>query len=548
MAENKIIIGASLGNCVHVAGIYRFLSLAEEYQYTSYFLGPAIPINQLIQCIKEKKPQRVIVGYRLSDNSARTLFTELRRQLDNNHLLDQSTFILSCTPALEPIAQSVGVFQYIFSGKESFDEILESIHQTPQDIPLDKKYPSTLPERILAKKPFPLLRHHFGRPSVEETIKGVAQISRSKTIDVISLGPDQNAQEFFFEPEKMKVDESGAGGVPIRSREDLERIYAASREGNYPLLRCYSGTNHLEDWAQLLYETIHIAWGAVPLTWYSRLDGRSQRSIQSAIAENQKAMQRYAALGVPLEVNESHQWSLRDAPDSVACAAFFLAAYNAKKVGAKHYIAQYMLNTPNGISPRADLAKMFAKKEFIAPLQDKDFTIYTQTRGGLAHFSTNMNIAKGQLGASTALGLVLKPDIIHVVGYSEADHLIYPHELIESAEIVQGVMKDLLFDFPDLEKDQVIQAEKKRLINEAKTLLEAIKNIQQPGDGDDPWVSPATLARAIQKGILDAPHLLGNPEACGHVRTRIINGILRIVDQSGKIIEEKDRLKNYLES
>ena len=548
MAENKIIIGASLGNCVHVAGIYRFLSLAEEYQYTSYFLGPAIPINQLIQCIKEKKPQRVIVGYRLSDDSARTLFAELHQQLEENHLLDQSTYILSCTPALKPIAQSFGIFKYIFCGKESFDEILESIYQTTQDISPDKKYPSTLPERILIKKPFPLLRHHFGRPSLEETIHGVTQISLSKTIDVISLGPDQNAQEYFFEPKKMKADESGAGGVPIRSRNDLERIYAASRVGNYPLLRCYSGTNHLEDWAQLLFETIHIAWGAVPLTWYSQLDGRSQRSIKTAIAENQKAMQRYATLGVPLEVNESHQWSLRDAPDSVACAAFFLAAYNAKKAGAKYYIAQYMLNTPNGISPRADLAKMFAKKELIAPLQDENFTIYTQTRGGLAHFSTNMNIAKGQLGASTALGLALKPDIIHVVGYSEADHLIYPNELIESAEIVHGVIKDLLFDFPNLEKDPLIQAEKERLINEARILLEAIQNIHQNEDESDPWISPTTLALAIQKGILDAPHLLGNPEACGQVRTRIIKGVLRVVDQSGKIIEEKDRLKNFLES
>ncbi|QPM67251.1 hypothetical protein [Atribacter laminatus] len=546
MVEKKIIIGATLGNCVHVAGIYRFLSLAEEYQYTSYFLGPAIPVNQLIQCIKEKKPQRVIVGYRLSEDSAQILFTELRRQLEENHLLDQSTYILSCTPALQPIAQSVGVFQYIFSGKESFDEILESIHQVTQDIPPDKKYASTLPERILAKKPFPLLRHHFGRPSLEETIKGIVQISQSKTIDVISLGPDQNAQEFFFEPEKMKVDESGAGGVPVRSREDLERIYTASRDGNYPLLRCYSGTNHLEDWAQLLFEAIHIAWGAVPLTWYSRLDGRSQRSIKAAITENQKAMQRYAALGVPLEVNESHQWSLRDAPDSVACASFYLAAYNAKKAGAKHYVAQYMLNNPNGISPRADLAKMLAKKELIAPLRDKDFIIYTQTRGGLAHFSTNMNIAKGQLGASTALGLALKPDIIHVVGYSEADHLIYPNELIESAELVQGVIKDLLFDFPDWEKDQVIQTEKERLVYEARILLEAIKNIHQHGDGDDPWASPATLARAIQKGILDAPHLLGNPEAYGQVRTRIIKGVLRVVDKNGEIIEEKDRLKNFL--
>ena len=66
--------------------------------------------------------------------------------------------------------------------------------------------------------------------------------------------------------------------------------------------------------------------------WYSKLDGRSQRSLSAAIQENQEAMKAYASLGVPLEVNESHQWSLRDAPDSVAAATFYLAAYNAKKL------------------------------------------------------------------------------------------------------------------------------------------------------------------------------------------------------------------------
>ena len=43
MAEKKTIIGASLENCVHVAGIYRFLSLAEEYQYTTYFWDQQYP-------------------------------------------------------------------------------------------------------------------------------------------------------------------------------------------------------------------------------------------------------------------------------------------------------------------------------------------------------------------------------------------------------------------------------------------------------------------------------------------------------------------------
>lgn len=90
-----------------------------------------------------------------------------------------------------------------------------------------------------------------------------------------------------------------------------------------------------------------------------------------------------------------HQWSLRDAPDSVAVASFFLGAYIAKKLRARYYVAQYILNTPPGVSPRGDLAKMLAKKDLVTSLEDETFTVFTQVRGGLAHFSPHLDIAKG---------------------------------------------------------------------------------------------------------------------------------------------------------
>jgi len=540
MTSQKLIIGASIGNCVHVAGIYRFLGLAEEYGYKSIFLGPAVPVEKLIQEIIHHNPQKVIVGYRLSEQAARSLFAELRDALEEKGLRGKLELILSCTPSLRPIAEEVGIFDFIFTGEETFQEILESISDRPRATP-EERYPQSLPERIASKKPFPILRHHFGLPTVEETIQGVSRIAEAKVIDVISLGPDQNAQEFFFRPEQMIPERSGAGGVPLRTREDLERIYKASRRGNYPLLRCYSGTNDLVKWAHLLKETINIAWGAVPLTWYSVLDGRSKRSLEEAIRENQEAMKTYAALGVPLEVNESHQWSLRDAPDSVAVASFYLAAYNAKKVGARFYVAQYMLNTPPGIYPVADLAKMLAKKELISELIDDNFMVFTQVRGGLAHFSADLDLAKGQLGASTALGLFLEPDIIHVVGFCEAVHLARPEEVIESAQIANGVLKDLLFGLPSVKTDTFIEERKEELKEEANLILEAICKLDEKEE--DPFTSPRVIAEAVRKGILDAPHLLGNPEALGKTQTRIVKGVLRCVDEKGKVITEKERLR-----
>ncbi len=539
--EGKKLLGASLGTCVHVAGVYRFLTLAERFGYTTVFLGPARSPEEVVTAVQRERPSMVIVGYRLTPHVAEELFQELK-SLALEYGLSHLTWILSCTPQIEPVARKCGLFTHIFTGKEPFPEIVASLTMSEEG-QKEEAYPQALPERIAAKHPFPLLRHHFGLPSVEETVEGVRLISKAKVVDVISLGPDQNAQEFFFETQKMDETHKGAGGVPLRRKEDLMAIFEASRTGNFPLLRCYSGTNHLKEWAYLLHETIHIAWGAVPIFWYSELDGRSRRPLPQAIAENLEAMKTYIELGVPLEVNDAHQWSLRDAPDSVAVASFFLGAYIAKKLGARYYVAQYMLNTPPGISPRADLAKMLAKKDLVTSLEDENFTIFTQIRGGLAHFSPHLGMARGQLAASTFLGLFLKPHIIHVVNFSEGDHLARPEEVIESAHIVQGVLRDALFDLPDVTGDPFIEEHRVRIRSEALVLLEALQSLGKDGD---PFLDPGVLSSAVEKGLFDAPHLAGNPWAQGMVRTKIIDGVLYTIDESGKILSEKERLARLL--
>ena len=42
--------------------------------------------------------------------------------------------------------------------------------------------------------------------------------------------------------------------------------------------------------------------------------------------------------------------------------------------------------------------------------------------------------------------------------------------------------------------------------------------------GKDPFTNPEVLAEAIRVGILDAPHLKGNPYAAGKLETRCIEG------------------------
>ena len=127
-------------------------------------------------------------------------------------------------------------------------------------------------------------------------------------------------------------------------------------------------------------------------------------------------------------------------------------AYNARSVGVRHYIAQYMFNTPAGTYAAMDLAKMLAKMELIESLHTEEFTTYRQVRAGLLHFAPDLDVAKGQLAASTLVALAVKPHIIHVVGFTEGDHAARADEVIESCKIVRGVLKNALFP-PDMTAD-----------------------------------------------------------------------------------------------
>jgi methylmalonyl-CoA mutase cobalamin-binding subunit len=540
MVNKKKILGAAIGNCVHVSGLYHFLKLAEKEGYSTILLGPAIPPKQIVENIKKHNPEIVALGYRLTPNVGVSLVRELMTLLNENKIKNIK-FIFGGTPPVAEALRELNFFNKIFNGKESVKEIIEYLRGTTGK-GKKFKFPDTLLERISMKYPYPLLRHHFGRPDLLETIEGVKKIAESEVLDIISLGTDQNAQEHFFHPEDMLKELEGAGGVPVRKSNDLMEIYKASRCGNFPLMRCYSGTRDLLSWAKMSVETINNAWAAIPLCWYSVIDGRSKRSLYDAISENQSVMKWYAEKNIPVEVNESHQWSLRDAHDSLAVTMAFLAAYNAKKVGVKNYVAQYMFNTPPGTSVKMDVAKMLAKLKLIESLEDKNFKAYREVRAGIAHFSSIPAEAKGQLSASAVISLAMQPHILHVVGFSEGDHACYPEELIESCNIIHGVLQNCLYDLPDFSSDKQIINRRDELIEEAKVLLDSIK-IFGKDTSEDPWSDPKVLSASIKNGILDAPHFRGNPNLCGRITTRLINGAWYAVDESGLILKESKRTK-----
>ncbi len=535
------ILGAAIGSCVHVAGVLRFLTLAEEEGHETIFLGTAVPIDELIAKVKEHNPDVIGVSYRLTATSAAKLLEDLKNAVDESDL-GNKRWVLGCTAPVKSTAERIKLFEEIFTGF-STDEDSISFLRGRTHMPPEEKNPQDLMTRMTMKSPIPIIRHHFGLSTIEETVDGVKRIAEASVLDVLSIGPDQNAQESFFRPSEMNESLDGDGGVPIRKPKDLQRILDASRRGNYPLLRCYSGTRDLISWAQLLKDTINNAWCATPLLWYSELDGRSKRPLEKAISENQENHRWYAKNHIPVEINEPHHWSLRNAHDTIAVAMAYLSAYNAKKAGVRHYIAQYMLNTPLGTSPKMDLAKMLAKTELIESLNDHYFVSLRQIRPGLFSYPPDLDSGKGQLASSIYTGMMVKPHIVHVVSFCEADHAATADDVIESCKIARRVIHDCLLGIPNPLDDKEVLTRKNELVKEAQLLIATIRSL---GDESsiDPLIEPVTYVRAVRKGVLDAPHLRNNPVAKGLLRTKMIDGAcLAINPNTGNPIDETTRLR-----
>lgn len=541
------ILGGALGNCIHVAGVLQFMKLAEEAGHEGIFLGPAVPVEAWVEAIKRHNPDLVAISYRLDPQACANLLRELKQRLEEEGLTKRRKFAFGGTPSTAKSAKELGLFERIFTGEELPEEAVSYLKGTERRKGA-REFGSTLLERLKQKAPQPLLRHHLGLPTLKQTVEAAKEIALSEALDVLSIAPDQNAQESFFKPSEMRPELDGAGGVPLRRPQDLLAIYQATRCGNFPLLRIYAGTCDLIKWAELAQRTIKNAWAAIPLFWYSTLDGRSRRPLHEAICENQEAIKWHAERGIPVEVNDAHQWSLRDAPDSVVVAAFFIAAYNAKKLGVSQYIAQYMFNSPPWMAGFNDLARMMAKRELIKSLEDERFTVIRQARTGLYALSTDPDLAKGQLAASIFSSCWIEPQIVHVVGYCEARHPATAKEVVESCKIAKGVISMFQNDAPDARHDPKVLNRKKQILEEARLLLRAIEAIREE-ESDDPLCDPKGLVLAVRMGLLDAPHLVGNPEAAGRTVTRKVGSAVTAVSPStGEPLSERERIHLALEA
>ena len=555
--SRKKITGGAIGDCVHGTGVYEFLRTADRFGYQTFFLGAAIETPAFVRAIEENKAEIICVSYRNNSDSLAGILEKFFQELSEKNLIRGKVFYFGGTPSCIAVAKKFGRFGHFFQGRENSSVIRETLFvRDPAISPVRREY-ERLPLHAEALTPtdmkwimsvdwyVPMIRSHFGLPSLDDTIDGVKKIAESGTVDLISITPDQNAQENFFEPEKMDSVRDGFGGVPVRTEEDLRRIGTAAQCGNFPLLKMSAVTEDLMKWASMGISTVNNAWGAVPLFWQSELDGRSTRPLAAAIRENREVVRWYAKQGIPVSVNDSYQWSLWDSSDVISVAASYLAAYNAKKLGVKTYIAPFVFHTPRQLSAKMDLAKMLANLEMITRLEDNSFVCLREV--GVTHSSPDQDIAKGELAASVLLALALKPQIITVVGSSVTDHAATAEEVIASCKIVRSVVQNTGRDFPALVPDKDVIARKNHLVKEAAYLLDKIAGAFQ-AESADPLSDPRILAKIVTCGYFDAPQLKNSPVARGVLRTMPVNGGIDAVDARGKPLLEQERIADLLTS
>lgn len=511
--KRRVMVGA-IGKCVHNLGVETFAEWMEDQDlgYVSVKLGPAVPIREVINKIREARPEVVGVSMRLGDLHVDKLITEFVESATERGLHPRDSGIRYTFGGLRPAANLVRAMtglplepdRFVREDEKHFDleavvesykdqedfhhffelvvddfVTMEELERFAHDLPPaheveEPKWSDFLVERIRQvreEENRPIIRAHIGiaDETIEPTVKAIEKLADAGAFEIVSLAPDQTSQELLAkfirgeeEPDKYLA---GQGGAPIRSVEDLKRLKAASQRGNYPLTRIYTGTDELVELAKLWEEHLNMAFPAVPIFYYNELDGRGPISIRDSFDEHYQTIEWWAEQGKPLEINDPHQWGLRYASDDMQVADHVLCATIALKKNIKHYVMQMMFELPPEISALDDLAKMKASYELAEPLtRHFDFDIIKQTRSGLPSFPPNLNEAKGHLAFGIYTQLYLEPDILHVVTHSEAHHEASADDIIESCEITKQVCWDFVKGHvPDIWEDPVLKARRREL-------------------------------------------------------------------------------------
>ncbi|NLW22745.1 MAG: cobalamin B12-binding domain-containing protein [Tissierellia bacterium] len=559
----------------------------------------------ILDWIKGNKITQIGISYRLDQDDAVNIVGYLMNTLESNDMLHyqggpiKSVFFAGLPKSCEIIDRQYKGFIKTFKGGESVRETLVNMGVPEERIPKyimegslyddfrmefgkeiikSGKHHSMKPvDRVIyddygtmkdtvvkrldanMKTSFiPLMRAHVGPysssvdrlDSVKEFISWAKDLAKTKYLDILSIGTSQLTQSNFGED---WGDRPNGGGVPINSPEEYRMIWEASRP---LLLRTYAGTKNIPQLARIHEETINICWHALSLWWFNKLDGRGPYDLYTNLNQHIETLKYIAETEKPFEANLPHHFAFRGADDVTYIVSAYLAAKLAKKMGIKTFILQNMLNTPRPTWGIQDLAKSRAMLTLIRELEDSNFRVILQPRAGLDYFKPDLEEAKIQLAAVTALMDDIEPQdessppIIHVVSYSEASHLATPDIINESIQITQYSLQE----YRKLRRDGKIE-DMGRNIDVKERMLELLDSARTIISGIEKYVDNTYSAEGFYKifgaGFLPTPYLWGETEEFKHAKawqTRLVKGGVKIVDKDGNIVSSEKVVEHAKEN
>ena len=551
--------------------------------------------------ISDNHITRIGFSYRLDPHEAKDYFCHLFYEIKNHNLFVENggclreVFFAGLPDACLLVKRELGDQILVFPGDETPMESLQKLgvpeSKFPKDLKLNSEYDNmrwSFATKLIESESYrcvkqqehlgypdagtdsdsfikrvayckkrqslPLIRAHVGPYSsnrleaIKEFISWEKELAKSGFLDVLSIGSSQLTQSRFGE------DWDGlpnGGGVPVNSEQEYRMI----KEAASPMLvRTYAGTKNVPNMAKMHERCLNISWHALSFWWFCEIDGRGSNSVLENLKEHLETIKYIASTGKPFEPNVPHHFAFRGADDISYIISGYLAAKTAKRLGIKDLILQNMLNTPKYTIGLQDLAKGRVMLRLVRELEDGNFRVHLQSRAGLDYFSPDLEKAKIQLAAVTALMDDIEPDnmnspeIIHVVSYSEAVRLATPPVINESIQITLAALEKYrrlrnTGQIENMAHNQDLNERTEDMYQEAKEAIDVLEKYIVN------LYTAEGLYKVFKEGFLPVPYMIDSYNKYKEAtmwNTAIKNGGIRVVDEKGEIIRTSARYRKII--
>ena len=104
--KKRRVLAGSIGDCVHSLGVESFAEWMEDrgQGFMAVKLGPAVPINDVVNKIRESRPEIVAISMRLGDLHVDKLIGEFIQKIAEHRLLPRESGIRYAFGGLRPAA------------------------------------------------------------------------------------------------------------------------------------------------------------------------------------------------------------------------------------------------------------------------------------------------------------------------------------------------------------------------------------------------------------------------------------------------------------